>query len=78
MIYVLFCIQNSEEENMELIYELDPQRTGYVNWIHWVTLLLSVSLLKETQDNSNLASYSQQLFAMYYYVFPLYSGLMLM
>ncbi len=55
MIYVLFCIQNSEEENMELIYELDPQGTGYVNWIHWVTLLLSVSLLKRDAGQVKLS-----------------------
>ena len=32
-----------EEENDELIQQLDPDENGYVDWIQWVTQLMSVS-----------------------------------
>lgn len=35
--------QNTEEEINELIAELDPDENGYVDWIQWVTQLISVS-----------------------------------
>jgi Ca2+-binding EF-hand superfamily protein len=45
-IYVLLemnITQNTEEEINELIAELDPDENGYVDWIQWVTQLISVS-----------------------------------
>lgn len=39
------CImtQNTEEEINELIAELDPDENGFLDWIQWVTQLISVS-----------------------------------
>lgn len=41
------CIvmQNTEEEINELIAELDPDENGFLDWIQWVTQLISVSRL---------------------------------
>ena len=33
------------EEINELIAELDPDENGYVDWIQWVTQLISVSFV---------------------------------
>ena len=40
-----FELQNTKEENDELIAELDPDENGFVDWIQWVTQLISVSVL---------------------------------
>ena len=39
---LLQSLQNSKEENLELIGELDPNDTGRVDWLVWVTELLTV------------------------------------
>ena len=39
----IIIMQNTEEEINELIAELDPDENGYVDWIQWVTQLISVS-----------------------------------
>ena len=50
-----FCAQNTDEENRELLSYLDPDDSGYIDWVQWVTELLFVLDLEKsgqsTQEN---------------------------
>jgi hypothetical protein len=43
--------KNSEEENKELLNYLDPDESGYIDWVQWVTELLFVLDLEKSKPS---------------------------